>query len=145
MKNTNEQKKEIIDKICEGISQGLSLRKSVKINSKINRSTFFDWIKENSELANLYARACEERQELLFEDILNIADNNNEDVRMTDDGIEVTNHDAIQRSKLRVDARKWILAKMNPKKFGDKNETTLVGDSEKPILINLGSGINPNE
>lgn len=135
----------IVNEVCEGIIKGLSLRKSLIENNKISRSTFFQWIREDENLLNHYARACEERQELIFEDILNISDDNGQDTRITEEGIELTNHDVIQRARLRVDARKWALGKMNPKKYGDKVETILVGDQEKPLIISLGTGIKPSE
>lgn len=37
---------------------------------------------------------------------------------------EKYNGDAVQRSKLRVDARKWVAAKLKPKKYGDKIDVT---------------------
>ena len=47
---------------------------------------------------------------------------------MSEDGKVVTNHNVIQRDRLRVDARKWALSKMNPKKYGDKVDVTSGGE-----------------
>ena len=75
-----------------------------------------------------YARACEARAEAIFDEILEIADESSNDIEQIDlgDGMvsEKVNHEAIQRSKLRVDARKWALSKMNPKRFGEKLDVT---------------------
>ena len=63
----------------------------------------------------------------MFEEIIEIADESENDKVNG-----VLNSEAIQRSKLRVDARKWALSKMNPKKYGDS--TTLKHEGgETPI------------
>jgi hypothetical protein len=41
----------------------------------------------------------------------------------------------IEHRRLQVDARKWIAAKLKPRKYGEKVEQTHVGDKERPILI----------
>nr|WP_134952469.1 hypothetical protein [Sinorhizobium meliloti] len=58
--------------------------------------------------------------EALGDEILQIADSQEGDIIKTEDGREIVNHDAIQRAKLRVDTRKWIMSKIAPKKYGDR-------------------------
>ena len=130
------------DAIIKEIEQGNSLRKILSQNGYPSSQTFYKWISEDEIKAKQYARACEVRSDLIFDEILEIADDPRQDAIVTDNGI-VMNTEFVQRSKLRIDARKWVLAKMNPKKYGDKVENTIVGDNEKPIIINLGSGIDP--
>jgi hypothetical protein len=36
------------------------------------------------------------------------------------EGVEITTGDAVERSRLAVDAMKWTLSKLLPKKYGDK-------------------------
>jgi hypothetical protein len=56
----------------------------------------------------------------MAEDILAIADDSASDVIVGENGREMVNNEAIARSRLRVDARKWLASKMAPKKYGDK-------------------------
>lgn len=56
----------------------------------------------------------------MAEDILLIADDNGKDTYVSEDGVEQTDHDVIARARLRVDTRKWLLSKLQPKKYGDK-------------------------
>ncbi len=44
--------------------------------------------------------------------------------------IRLVDHEHIQRSRLRVDARKWLMSKMAPKKYGEKLQHT--GDGGGP-------------
>lgn len=119
MSYTSEEKDRIFNFICEEISKGSSLRVSLQKEECPSSSTFYLWLDEDNDKSKQYARACEERSDLIFEEILDIADNGSSDKKIVSDQ-EVIDYENIQRSKLRVDARKWMLGKMNPKKYGDK-------------------------
>lgn len=104
-------------------------------------TTFLEWVEADDELAKHYARAMELRAEKLFDEIIEIADSSNADIDVTDDGKLVVIGEAVTRSKLRVDARKWALSKMMPKKYGDKievdqrSETTITWKEEKTYEV----------
>ena len=129
--------------ILSEIERGKALRNILKSDGMPSSSTFYIWLEDENK-SKQYARATELRAENIFEDILNIADNNTADIITSLEG-ERTNNDVIQRSRLMVDARKWYLSKLNPKKYGDKIETTLEGGN-KPIqtIVNLGGGEKPD-
>jgi len=122
---SEEQKKEIIESIFLNIEDGISTRKAI-VNNNISSSTFFRWIDNDEELSKQYARACELRAEALLDEMLDIVDDSSQDKTIDDLDdeikIEKTNHEAIQRSRLRYDARKWLISKLHPKKYGDKIE-----------------------
>lgn len=124
MKYTPSQREILFKKIISLIEKGASLRAVLKKKEMPVSETFYKWLKEDEDKATRYARATELRAEAIFEDILNIADENYRDVYVDGEGLERTDHDVIQRSKLRVDARKWVLAKMHPTKYGDKIDVT---------------------
>ena len=140
MAYSDEQKNEIFDSICDYIVDGLSLRAALKAVGIIRASEFFRWMKEDEtkSKSDQYARATDERAEFMFEEILDIADEATNDYKIVDlgDGVEVEklNAENIQRSRLRVDARKWHLSKVKPKKYGDK--LALGGDPENPLSLN---------
>ena len=129
--------------ILSEIEEGNSLRSVLSKKDMPSRYTFFEWLKDDDGKANQYARACEVRAESIFEDILEIADNSSNDTIYTDKG-EIPNSEWMQRSRLRVDARKWMLGKMNPKKYGEKIQQEHSGEVTQTI-ISLGNGTNPNE
>ena len=134
IKWTVEKKEIAVKEILLEIMKGRSLTAILKTEERGNlpsKVTFFEWLKEDEELTNQYARATEVRADIIFDDILAIADENTNDTSINENGIEVVNNDVIQRSRLRIDARKWVLSKLNPKKFGDK--TIHSGDADNPI------------
>jgi len=121
---------ELADRICEEISHGKSLRTVCVAKDMPNASTVFRWLRTNEEFCKQYARATEERTEAMAEDILDIADDGTNDwmtITKYGEDVQVPDNEVLQRSKLRVDTRKWIMSKMKPKKYGDKLDLTSDG------------------
>src|SRR3990172_1322488 len=136
-------KEKIFPIILSEIEEGASLRSILRREDMPTQKTFFDWIHNDEEKVKQYARACELRADTIFEEILEIADESNNDTIYTDKG-EIPNSEWMARSRLRVDARKWMLGKMNPKKYGEKMQQEHSGEITTNI-ISLGNGIKPNE
>lgn len=105
------------------------------------RSTVYLWMAESSSLSDRYARACEIRADNIFDELFDIADDGRNDWMERNFGDEtrwVENGEAIRRSALRIDARKWALAKMQPKKYGEKITHAGTGQNgEIPISITV--------
>lgn len=122
MKWTPENKEKALLDIFKHIEDGKSVRSLLdKADRNILPSNriFLEWVAEDEELGKRYARARELREELIFEEILNIADSQENDIIETENG-SVVNHNVINRNRLQIDARKWMLGKMNSSKYGDK-------------------------
>lgn len=85
-----------------------------------------EWFREQ------YAQARDAQADTHVDDMIDIADEARNDfvTRELGDGVEVqvVDHEHISRSKLRIDTRKWIAARMAPKKYGDK--LSLGGEGE---------------
>jgi hypothetical protein len=109
----------LADTICSRIAEGESLVAICQSEDMPHRATVFRWLADNTSFCDRYVRAREAQADKLAEEILQIADDGQNDTYQTDDG-EATNHDVIARSRLRVDARKWLAAKLAPKKYGEK-------------------------
>lgn len=104
-------------------------------------TTVFKWLREKPEFTQQYTRAKEESADAMFEEMMDIADDGTNDwmEAHTKEGEALgwrENGEALQRSRLRVDTRKWALSKLKPKKYGDK--IALGGDPENPISLLLG-------
>jgi hypothetical protein len=131
--------KELADKICELISTSNKGLRSVCKEVGVSTITVLSWLNDENKKDFLiqYARAKEEQADFLAEEILEIADDAKRDTITVEKGgklVEVENTEWVNRSKLRVDARKWIAAKLKPKKYGDKIQQELSGSIEvKPI------------
>ena len=140
MAYSKKQIQSIFSEIVKQISEGNSLRAILRQSSMPSSRTFFKWISEDEEKVKQYARGCNERSEMIFDQILTIADATEDDVIINEEGKPITNHNVIQRDRLRVDARKWALAKMNPKKYGDKQAIEMDIKEEKPFAFKIIDG-----
>jgi len=121
---------ELADRVCEQIAQGKSMRTVCSGDDMPAMATLFRWLRTHEEFREQYARATEERTEAMAEDILDIADDGSNDLMTIQKGkieYEIENKEVTNRSRLRVDTRKWLMAKMKPKKYGDKLDLTSDG------------------
>lgn len=140
MAYSKEQKDKIFEHVFNQIVEGRALRNILKEDKNMPPAvTFFEWISKDAEKAKQYAYVCELRAEALFDEIIEIADDKSQDIAYTEKG-ETQNTEFIQRSRVRIDARKWIASKLNPKKFGDKLDLT---SDNKPISQPPIFGENP--
>lgn len=122
----------IADEVLDGIAAGGSLREVCGKPGLPSVTTFMRWLADerNENLRERYARARELQAEYMAEDILAIADEECTMVKADKHGSQdddgqgntevVFDSTAVQRNRLRVDARKWLLSKLAPKKYGDK-------------------------
>ena len=99
--------KELGEKICSQIAAGKSVRKMCKNPGMPSPASIFNWLldEDKKKFLKQYTQARNVQAELLFEELQEIADNQEGDV---------------MRDRLRVDTRKWYLSKVLPKKFGEK-------------------------
>lgn len=101
-------------------------------------STVFQWFAKHPEFAEQYARAKDAQADTLADEILEIADDARNDwmeIHGENDAGWKANGEHIQRSRVRIDTRKWIASKLKPKKYADRIDTTLSGDAASPIVI----------
>jgi hypothetical protein len=129
---------QIGDAICERIADGESLRSICTDEDMPNKATVFRWLAANDQFRDQYARAREVQADSLFDDILAIADDRSNDwvEKRGSDGEVIgwqENGEALRRSVLRVDARKWMAGKLQPKKYGDKQQMEVTGKDGAPI------------
>lgn len=126
MAYSTEERETILNTIFETIENGKSLRYAL-MQIPLSSSTFFIWIDGDTEKSKQYARATELRAEALLDEMFDIVDETTHDTIITDKG-EIPNGEWMQRSRLRYDARKWLVSKLNPKKYGDKLDVTTDGE-----------------
>ncbi|EJU14946.1 hypothetical protein LH128_01182 [Sphingomonas sp. LH128] len=129
---------EIATRIFVGLASGRSLRNICLEDDMPEKATVFRWLADDrfADFRDQYMRAREVQVETLVDEMLDIADDGSNDwqTRERDDGTEdeVLNHEHVQRSKIRLDTRKWIASKLMPKKYGEAAMVKLAdADGEK--------------
>lgn len=126
-----------ISELCQHIVEGGHLAGFCKAK-EFAYVTVLDWINTDLRRAEFYARAREDRADLLADETIAIADEASFTQKVGEDGetMEVVfDSVAVQRNKLRVDARKWYAAKLKPRSYGDKMTAELTGKDGKDLPV----------
>jgi hypothetical protein len=115
----------LADLICERLTTGESLRRICESEDMPHAGTVCRWLATNDVFREQYARAREAQAELMADEMVEISDDGRNDwmERHGSEGESLgwkENGEAIRRSALRIDTRKWIAARLLPKKYGDK-------------------------
>lgn len=117
---------ETADLICARLADGESLRSICRDEAMPSCPTVFAWMRSHPEFLNQYTRAKEESADAHTEDMLEIADDARNDWMRRNHGEDdpgwVANGEHINRSRLRIETRKWLASKLKPKKYGERVE-----------------------
>lgn len=133
---------ELRNRIVEGNPEALPLFDSIP-----NKGTIFRWVDAPGfeKFCDQYLRAQSAQAQFMAEDILEIADNGSNDTYVDAAGNVKVDQDVIARSRLRVEARKWLMSKMAPKKFGDRVSHEVGGVGGAPIQTESSVTIDPSD
>ncbi|ELY4740640.1 DNA packaging protein [Cronobacter sakazakii] len=116
---------ELAEIICLRLAEGESLRSVCRDEGMPSKQAVLRWLARNESFRAQYVRAKEEGAEAIAEELFDIADDGSNDwmEKLDKDGEAIgyqLNGEHVQRSKLRIDTRKWYLSKIMPKKYGDR-------------------------
>jgi len=127
---------DIAEEICERLANGESLLAICQDDHLPQEPTVRNWALDDKEgFFAKYERARILQAHNMFDETLVIADDKQADVVIDDKGIRTVNGEVVQRSRLRVDTRKWYLSKVLPKIYGDKHHMELSAPGGGPIAI----------
>ena len=129
--------KELGERICEYISNGMTLRQVAAQADTPCIEVIFRWIRLHEEFSQRYAQATEDRTEAQVIELNEVASQAIQEAKSAD---PKSSNAIVQAYKLKADNLKWIMARMKPKKYGDKIDFSSDG---KPISVNLISYAEP--
>ena len=115
--------KERLDEFLIETAGGKSMREICHQEGMPTRRQIQDLLRTDEGFASQYARACDMRADEVFDEMFEIADTPVIGIKTKTDkdgNVETTEGDMIEHRRLQIDARKWALARMSPKKYGDK-------------------------
>ena len=113
--------------ICEQLSEGIPLREICRQEGMPAWRTVYDWMWRNEALSTAIARARDIGYDKMAEECLYIADNLHMGKKKVftsgadddEDSMTVTEEDMLGHRKLQIETRLKLLAKFNPKRYGD--------------------------
>jgi hypothetical protein len=116
---------ELVDRICEWISEGKSLRSFCRIEGNPGFQTVLDWLNDDDKIyfRSKYARAREIQAEIMADELLEIADDTKPDQLK------------LAHDKMKIETRQWIAAKLLPKKYGNIQHIEDITQTPKQLVI----------
>lgn len=133
-----EYSDEVIDQICEIISKSeKGIHKICRENPDFpSVAILMRWLSDGNHryFVEQYRRAKELQADFMAETLLEISDDSSDDTIITEKGV-LENKEFVNRSKLRVETRKWLMSKLLPKKYGDKLDVTSDGKAINQSVV----------
>lgn len=108
--------------ICAWIAEGRSLKSWCRANGR-EMVTVYKWLADNKDFAQMYARAHDDRADSLADELQDIADES-----------QFGTLEQIQAARLRIETRKWIAAKLKPRKWGEAPPA----EQRSNVVFNIG-------
>lgn len=130
---------ELMQEIYRRLSDGEPLRQICRGEGMPDPSTIWDWAKKDADISQAIARARELGEDAIADECMEIADDATNDWMLQRNGPALINKDNVLRSKLRIETRLKLLAKWNPKKYGDRTALEHTGPGGTELVVTLRS------
>jgi hypothetical protein len=146
MPRPKEFTQEIADEVCRRLAECGSLRRVCAKDDMPYDYTVRRWYVENEAFAVAYTRAKEAGIDALVDETLDISDDGSNDwmeKNKPDDPGFLLNGEHVQRSKIRIETRRWLAERMLPKKYGVRTATEISGadGGPVPVAMTIVSGV----
>ena len=115
------------EKICELIACGWLMKDAAR-HFGIPPETVCRWVVKHEAFREAYAVARAQRTEIWAEECIEIADDAARDYKINKNGNLVFNPENVHRAKLRIDARRWQMVRLDPQLWGERQQIGQNGD-----------------
>ena len=114
------QYENMFENFIEQVYRGRSLKSLVEDDPRlVSYEDFLRWIKRDPQRHERFKEAQEMRTEFLAGEILEIADGAN--------SLDAASPEMVNRDKLRIDTRKWLMGAHNRKRYGESKQVEFGG------------------
>lgn len=134
---------ELADEICELMANGMTLREVCRREGMPKYPTVVYWATHDVDgFQERYMAARRIQASMWYDEMVDIADDKSDDWVETQgrDGKLrlVPNRDVIERARLRIDARKWVVARAHPEAYGEKTQimhSGKIAGASQPVVV----------
>ena len=128
--------------ICDRLIEGEPLVRICADLTMPAQPDVMRYIAKDSEAREIYYAAREMQMETLAEEMLTIANDDSHDHSIdAKSGRRISHNEVVQRARVKIDTLRFMMSKMSPKRFGDKNITEIQGNADQPVLLQVVTGV----
>ena len=133
----------VVEELLAWIEDGKTLRAFCRQPGKPRHAAVYEWLASDVAFSRRFARAREVGFDAIAEEALEIADTQivGEIEKVGPDGTTITREDMLGHRKLQVEARLKLLAKWDPKRYGEKVDVAHSGG----LLVSKGPPLPSEE
>ena len=113
---------DIVDRICDLLIEGLSMRRICLQEGMPSRATLLRWMASSPDFEAKCARARLMQADTMDDMVLDL--------------IDEVDEDNAHAMKVKLSAIQWRASKLNPKKYGEKTQLTN-GDGNGPVELTI--------
>ena len=121
-----------MDAVCSWLAKGKSMLWSCK-HVGVDPKTVYKWIRTDPVYATAYQNAKEDAADQLADEIIELSD-----TALDLDENGKIDSGRVNQLRLQVDARKWVAAKLKPKRYGERLTTEHTGPGGQSIMVITG-------
>ena len=118
---------ELAEKICELVACGWLMKDAAR-HFGIPPETVCRWVVRHEDFRQAYTVARAQRTEIWAEECIEVADDGSRDYTTDKHGRRIFDSENVHRARLRIDARKWQMARLDPRLWGDRQQVDLKTD-----------------
>lgn len=137
---------EVLDKVLDELSQGVSERSIFREEGMPTWRAWWKYKETHPEFIQQYAQAKEQGLAAWEEEINKIAADDSRDLQPDGKGGFKSDNTAVNRDRLRIDTKKWLMSKLMPKKYGEKSGVEVSGPGGEAIgVVFIGAKSDPTK
>jgi len=115
------------DQICELVAVGWFMKDAAR-HFGIAPETVCRWVVKHEDFRRAYEDARRQRTEIWAEECIEIADDATGDYTTDEHGNHVFNAENVHRARLRIDARRWQMVRLDPQLWGKRQQIEIKHD-----------------
>jgi len=127
----------LAEKILARVGHGETLTAICSEDGMPGRTTVYRWSEEREEFRAAYVRARDWQMESWADEIQATAADESRDIQHDADGRPRSDNTAVNRDRLKIDTKKWLMARLNPKRYGDKVQQEITGKDGGALVATL--------
>ncbi len=133
--------KDLFMDVCMRLVRGEPLVMICADRSMPSTKQFMEYIFQDQAAREVYYTAREMQMESLAEEAMTIANDDSDDNSIDNRGRRISHNEVVQRARVKIDTIKFMMSKMSPKRFGDKNVTEIQGSTDQPVMLQVVTGV----